>query len=87
MTWQPIETAPKDGTAVLVYGDGAFVGAPNTGVREWVQLTENYGRWFEPNISAHESDDWLDGRTVYSNLTHWMPLPAPPLADRVEGVG
>lgn len=67
--WKPVDTAPKDGTAVLVFGKGDFASAPYIGVREWTGF-----RWAEPNISAHDLDDWLDGTEV----THWMPLPDPP---------
>jgi hypothetical protein len=73
MEWQPIETAPKDGTPIMVYGKADFSNAPHMGVREWRQWTVDYGRWGEPNISAHDMDDWLD-----IQVTHWMPLPSPP---------
>lgn len=70
--WQPIESAPRDGTWVLVKGG-------NMG-DEW------YGKTPEPpcvvafsDSYAHEEwgfADW-DGacRSYYLNPTHWMPLP------------
>lgn len=69
--WQPIETAPKDGTRVLVslwaWDD------PATGDR----LTE---------IVYWGGDDWRNGYPddvdAFANTvnppTHWMPLPEPP---------
>lgn len=68
--WQPIETAPKDGTVILlgrhmenfgfIKGYGYFAGEPDTFVSGWISTG------FDP---------------VMSNLglaapTHWMPLPA-----------
>jgi len=73
--WQPIETAPKN-VAVMVYGRNEFASAPYIGVREW-----NGYQWSEPNISAHDLDDWLDGEMTSCPLTHWMPLPDPPVRD------
>jgi len=68
MEWQPIETAPKDGTPVLGYADGGIATVT------WIQST-TYGAW---------AGSWgllLPG-TDSENLmwwpTHWMPLPAPP---------
>lgn len=60
MEWQPIETAPKDGTWVAVKEDGwepcaAFY---NTSKAKW-QTVANY--------LGDEYDEW--------NLTHWSVLP------------
>jgi hypothetical protein len=64
--WRPIETAPKDGTCVIVYrpngGSTAYggrVGADTFGT------VESY-----PNSWAHSTMD--------APPTHWMPLPDPP---------
>lgn len=63
MTWQPIDTAPKDGTAIMAWcicqttGDGFFV--------------SDLGFW-EPRQL------WLSGDHGPVNPTHWMPLPEPP---------
>jgi hypothetical protein len=63
--WQTIETAPKDGTYILVYGKHSrAIGYPGR------QLTV---RW---DGQAWESAD--DGYGVYLTPTHWMPLPKPP---------
>ena len=69
--WQPIETAPKDGTRVLL-------------TEEWGVVI---GRWCEeaqlglceegPGWQVFECDDcWYS--VAAENPTHWMPLPAPP---------
>ncbi|WP_367079153.1 DUF551 domain-containing protein [Luteitalea sp.] len=73
MTWQPIETAPKDGTPVLVY-------FPEIGVWEvrWSTDVFDDGFWC---VSDNKFEDrplrgWIE------NPTHWMPLPAPPAVPR-----
>ena len=71
--WQPIETAPKDGTAILAIVSGV----------------DSDGLAYEPSTvqidgtQVHlfcDSDD--DSWTELSEweLTHWMPLPKPPIA-------
>ncbi|MGY3359715.1 hypothetical protein ACVWZK_006378 [Bradyrhizobium sp. GM0.4] len=60
--WQPIETAPKDGTPVLLGFPGYFHamhGHHEDGV--WGQLDSDFGFEHLP-----------------TQPTHWMPLPAPP---------
>ena len=72
MEWQPIETAPKDGTEILAYF------GPHTGV---VQVS-----WNSPDYDGFKLwvvDDRKHGPYYlrgYSNPypTHWMPLPPAP---------
>lgn len=66
MNWQPIKTAPKDGTPILIYE------RENDCVCEGRYVVDAC-RWFERN--AHPTDAW-DGE-IY-RPTHWMPLPNPP---------
>jgi len=70
--WQPIETAPKDGTAILVYDEGAALVT-------W----EVYRRHQEEHADWCLMDSWQDEQGGYSTVnhpTHWMPLPEPPAA-------
>ena len=61
--WQPIETAPKDGTAILVaHSEAAF--------DVWWSDDEN--GWVDDCM-----DDWGDKYIIY-HPTHWMPLPPLP---------
>lgn len=61
--WQPIETAPKDGTRVLIR---ATVGSML--VPEPKTVVGRYSRGW-----------WLEGGSMdLSYATHWMPLPTPP---------
>lgn len=67
MDWRPIETAPKDGTEVLLYGR-----PPHKD-----DLTCYVGRWGTWDSAGGPSDCWISGGPHY-RPTHWMPLPAPP---------
>lgn len=67
--WQPIETAPRDGTRVLVwvpkYAEhfvAALMTCPDDGDQQWI-----VARFHEPKISV-----------IAPSPTHWMPLPEPP---------
>lgn len=62
--WQSIETAPKDGSAILLYG------GPLQVVGSWKEFVGGRGAWF----------GFYDGEPCIENPTHWMPLPAPPNA-------
>jgi hypothetical protein len=65
--WQPIETAPKDGTPILL-------GLPVCG-NLWAEDRRVYeGRWHE------REGTWasINGFILFSVATHWMPLPEPP---------
>lgn len=64
MTWQPIETAPKDGTRILSYSDQEGVQC----ISWWRDGDTSWSEWCSP-----------DGYTVF-DPTHWMPLPEPPRA-------
>lgn len=68
MEWQPIKTAPKDGTVVIVRGFYDCYGTPMQATA--AQFRENYGYWMRDNFGT--------GYTVSCNPTHWMPLPEPP---------
>jgi hypothetical protein len=68
--WQPIATAPKDGTPFLAY---------------WLRRFTDGTRYeaMQPYVVAHFDDrermlpEWIDDDPP----THWMPLPAPPVED------
>ena len=77
MEWQPIETAPKDGTWILVYGDGTDDEAEQRKVA--VAQYTNY-----LNGSTYDKFwwqfAWYDGGYYgrFDGPTHWMPLPEAP---------
>lgn len=66
MKWQPIETAPKDGTLILATG---WKGGKVNTSRNYVLC--QYNKSCEGFFNFSE---WLG----YGFLTHWMPLPDSP---------
>jgi hypothetical protein len=78
MNWQPIETAPKDGTWVLLAGgncDGEEGGNNDRPVTaQWTSYRN--GR----SAPGHWQFAWYDGgySGAYDEPTHWMPLPDTP---------
>lgn len=62
MTWQPIETAPRDGTWVLGY-------FPELKRPEWVMR-------FDAPTERHKPH-WNVGQMTTAEPMYWMPLPAP----------
>lgn len=77
--WQPIETAPKDGTKVLIweqYSRTPVVTSYSGYTNKWGQVV---GSWSA--CKEHydvDGDAWLTDRLYQDLITHWMPLPEPP---------
>lgn len=71
MTWQPIETAPKDGTWVDLWC-GERDGYP---AGRFENMSFRGGEWRHPSFFSH-SDSY--GTPLAAMPTHWMPLPEPP---------
>lgn len=68
MTWQTIETAPKDGTRVFLWlADEGF------------PVLAAFIDFDDPKAEAHE---WfifeMHQYATLNNPTHWQPLPPPP---------
>lgn len=70
MNWQPIETAPKDGTKVMLW-DGDEISAGFWSTSLWV----TFGN---PNIKGGWVIYEARSDTQEIRATHWMPLPQPP---------
>lgn len=73
MTWQPIETAPKD-RLILLWRPGA---------QEWAKC--DIGKWDEDRYARRPRPYWRSFLNIRSILrmrswypTHWQPLPTPP---------
>lgn len=69
--WQPIETAPRDGTVVLAYN----ARGARSGHRHFFAFSDPAP---EGQCWAAEAGWREPGRDWPSYPTHWMPLPAPP---------
>lgn len=69
MQWRPIETAPKDGTIVLVFAisEGDPYDRPSTIAEAW---------W---GCGGETLTHWAGiGLTAWHRPTHWIPIPPPP---------
>ncbi|WP_373318459.1 DUF551 domain-containing protein [Laribacter hongkongensis] len=77
MEWQPIETAPKDGTEFDAWSK--FGGrVPNV---FWGNPTSS--RTTSKCFCVYEYE-WHVVPVLDNTLTHWMPLPAPPKQDQTK---
>ncbi len=79
MEWQPIETAPKDGTKVLVYVRGDSLYPTAASYKSAAYFEKEYG---DPDY-MEEGWYWAFGypsdfHEEVIEPTHWMPLPPPP---------
>ena len=72
MTWQHIDTAPKDGAIILVY--------PAT----WSKMTASPACWDDDRYAKNPRPYWnrLDATRTRDSRdsppSHWMPMPPPP---------
>lgn len=66
--WQPIETAPKDGTLILLASIDGYV-MEASWFDAWYGDRANPG-WMYANLDEEHGS--------YIDATHWMPLPEPP---------
>lgn len=78
MEWQTIETAPKDGTEVLLFGHWA--GEINGIIADRKQA--DIGSW-QGGKSDYVGNFWWrlstgDAYACWMVPSHWMPLPPPP---------
>lgn len=69
--WLPIETAPKDGTYVLLAGPSGYTTTP---IRVEICKYDAEYRPLQPWVN-HAGDSFLDGGEA---PTHWLPLPNQP---------
>lgn len=72
--WQPIETAPKDGTKFLAYRPLAHL-THDPQIRVVKGTPLNYGCWEATVPSGYSLENFTDGAC---RATHWQPLPAAP---------
>jgi hypothetical protein len=66
--WQPIATAPKDGTRVLLW---------------WAKDARSRIRILRWDSDLYNPEGrWTDGEYDYDMPSHWMPLPDPPTQEQ-----
>ena len=73
MGWQPIETAPRDDTLILLY---APIEHRYTHERDWTAWCDSWDEKWRWTGNAPEFESWS---YLSAGPTHWMPLPEPPV--------
>jgi len=84
--WQPIETAPKDGTSILLHNNIAL-GIKGKKAKECDDTNTVVGAWWA-NEGEEEEGEWICYMSMVRDPncpfdpTHWMPLPNPPKQEK-----
>jgi hypothetical protein len=73
VVWHPIETAPNNGTDVLL-----LLRSEERGHRVWIARQNRHGDW-TPHVECAEDLGFYMEDAATIGATHWMPLPALPL--------
>lgn len=68
--WQPIKTAPRDGTPVLIWDNGVYRA-------HWSEEAHDYKFEDYPGWQIFDCEDGFYS-VASKSPTHWMPLPEPP---------
>jgi hypothetical protein len=68
--WQPIETAPKDGTRILLWDTDEAV------IAKWGEISMGGAEGWQIAVVNMVGD--VNYYEAAFNPTHWMPLPEPP---------
>lgn len=83
--WQPISTAPKDGTKVdlwIVDQDGEGWRMPDAAWHgEWID-----NQIYESGPCERSDKNTVTGEPYFERATHWMPVPTAPATDAKDGV-
>lgn len=75
MNWIAVEDrVPDPGTACIVYGQSRYLKAPHVRLDRWDEQREAPLSWSSATIPIGLG--WDDSE--WEEVTHWMPLPAPP---------
>lgn len=84
MEWKPIESAPTDGTPLLLFCPGVrswnrLSGMPDVVVGMWTTSVRTTG-WFSDLGDVDQGYESTGAYFEHEQLspTHWMPLPEPP---------
>ena len=77
MDWQPIETAPKDGTKIAIYAK-LWMAHNDTFIQK--MFFKVY--WFSPSGMSNANPHWESAGEKFPYkewfVTHWSPMPESP---------
>lgn len=77
MTWKPFDTAPEDGTEILVYRpDAGVFMAWFISPADAMRMENAFG---DDLVASWWSSDGVNQLVGSETPTHWMPLPAAPV--------
>lgn len=86
MGWQPIKTAPRDGSRILIWKNpwrypvsAKWSEDINAPYDKWGENGWQDGAYVGWLISDCEEDYWYTEWEEKNAPTHWKPLPAPPI--------
>ncbi len=99
MDWQPIESAPKDGTAILIFQPGGNAMGRRSQIHMPVDalgLDEISYSSDDPRLQHYDDNrfaigywrpwgGWGNRNSSTVTPTHWMPLPHPPQRATTSG--
>ena len=77
--WQPIETAPRDGTEIIITN-----GCDTCTGKYYPSVVQNYAPFFAQSVDGELRNEGFDYKVepvYFYEPTHWMPLPQPPKKD------
>jgi hypothetical protein len=83
--WQPIETAPKDGSTVLIFIPKSRISEEEVHLARWgslkrdVEHDEGNGLYRKTKVAYMEG--WFSSMLMFGPCappTHWMPIPSKP---------
>jgi hypothetical protein len=76
--WQPISTAPKDGSLFLCWVSAISYGETDDGKLCEIDASQvDFGYWMDDPLGGYF--DACCGKIADAQcVTHWMPLPPPP---------
>ena len=83
MEWQPIETAPRDGTEIIAVFSSDYGGTQEkpTVYGPWTAAFRRnkwMASWDDASVVEREGYWGTDYMETPLDPTHWMPLPEPP---------
>ena len=85
-SWQPIETAPKDGTAVDLWVSVTFRNSVEVRDSRFPDCRWEDGKgWFDPygGPAYDQTGDYLiDDECRTFRVTHWMSVPCGPVEEK-----
>ncbi|NDD83425.1 DUF551 domain-containing protein [bacterium] len=86
MKWQPIETAPKDGTLIIAMNIQGYIDCVSwtrfdtedkEEIAKKIRIYGSYFGWFHAE-RVYSGGDMLLEENLSFEPTHWIPLPKPP---------